>query len=163
MLSSFLKKLLFARQFFMVDGRIEVLGKKQIMLPSDVLTTFESASNGKLYINVRSVIRKDIEDYAKKLGSSEEGILKNIDDIFGTFGLGKLELVYINFKKRTCILRLHNPPLRQTSDKNDKTPEFQITPAVLSGVFSFLFKRDIDVKQTKQAAGDFGYCEYVVV
>ncbi len=159
MLSSFLKKLLFARQFFMIDGRIEVLGKKQIMLPSDVVFELQKCDSSLCYDSVKNAVKRDIGDYAKKLGSGEGGMLKNIDDLFGTFGMGKLEMVDINFKNKTCILRLHNSPLGQNAGKS---AEFQITPAVLAGVFSFLFSKDVDAKQTKQAAGNFGYCEYVI-
>ena len=153
MLSSFLKKLLFARQFFMIDGKIEVLGKKQVMLPSDVMSALDNLNTKEAYANVKNAVKKDVEDYAKKLGSSEEGILKNIDDIFGTFGLGKLEMVNLNFKKKACILRLHNSPLKQMSGK---TSEFHIIGAILSGVFSFLFKKDVDAKQTN-STGEYGY------
>lgn len=161
MLSSFLKKLLFARQFIMIDGRIEVLGKKQVMLPSDVLSELESLGTKEAYANVKSAVRKDVEDYAKKLGSSEEGILKNVGDIFGTFGLGKLELVDINFKKKNCILRLHNSPLSHLRH-NGKQVEFHMTDAILSGLFSFLFKREVDAKQTNIKSGMANYGEYLV-
>ena len=159
MLSSFLKKLLFARQFFMIDGRIEVLGKKQVMLPSDVVSALDALNTKEVYADVKNAVKKDVEDYAKKLGSGEEGILKNIDDIFGTFGLAKMELVDINFKKKTCILRLHSSPLKKISRG---ASEFSITNAILSGVFSFLFKNDIDVVQVNVNAKGNDYEEYVV-
>jgi len=37
MMSAFLKKLLFVRQFSIEDGKIEMLGKREIMLPSNIL------------------------------------------------------------------------------------------------------------------------------
>ena len=159
MLSSFLKKLLFARQFFMIDGKIEVLGKKQVMLPSDVMSALDGINTKESYFSVKSAVKNDIEDYAKKLGSGEEGILKNIDDIFGTFGLGKLELVDISFKKKTCILRLHHSPLKSM---NGRISEFHMTDAILSGVFSFLFKKNVDVKRMNLNAKMADYVEYAV-
>ena len=160
MLSSFLKKLLFARQFFMADGRIEILGKKQIMLPSDVISVLENINHETAYNYVKNAIKKDIEDYAKKLGSREEGVLKNIGDIFGTFGLGRLEIVNLDNKKKSCIVKVHNSPL--TELKNGKSDSFKMTPAVISGVFSFLFNKEVDTKQTSAQYGNFGYCVYVV-
>ncbi len=141
----------------MVDGKIEVLGKKQIMLPSDVFATLEQSSPNQYSLVLKNAVKRDISEYAKKLGSSGEGVLKNIDDIFGTFGLGKLELVTVDFKKKTCILRLHDPWLKHTSEKS----EFLITPAILSGVFSFLFSKDVDVRQTNPDKA-YAYEEYVV-
>ena len=160
MLSSFLKKLLFARQFFMADGKIEILGKKQVMLPSDVIAAVEGIDHELVYNNVKNTVKKDIEDYAKKLGSSEEGILKNIGDIFGTFGLGRLEIVDLDNKKKSCIIRVHNSPLMEI--KNSKSTSSTMTPAIISGVFSFLFDKEVDAKQTNPSARGFDYYEYVI-
>jgi len=160
MLSSFLKKLLFARQFFMVDGRIEILGKKQVMLPSNVIAVIENMHQEVAYNYIKNAIRKDIEDYAKKLGSSEEGILKNIGDIFGTFGLGRLEIVDLDNKKKSSIIRVHNSPLIEA--KNGKTIAPKMTPAIISGVFSFLFNKEVEAKQTNPSTKGFDYYEYVV-
>ena len=160
MLSSFLKKLLFARQFFMADGKIEILGKKQVMLPSDVIAAVEGIDHELVYNNVKNTVKKDIEDYAKKLGSSEEGILKNIGDIFGTFGLGRLEIVDLDNKKKICIIRVHNSPLMEI--KNSKSTSSTMTPAIISGVFSFLFDKEVDAKQTNPSVRGFDYYEYVI-
>ena len=54
MLSSFLKKLLFARQFFMIDGKIEILGKKQVLLPASVLKELDNNPSPSLSKSVRN-------------------------------------------------------------------------------------------------------------
>ena len=144
----------------MVDGKIEILGKKQVMLPSDVIAAVESLDHEVVYNNIKDTIKKDIEDYAKKLGSSEEGILKNVGDIFGTFGLGRLEIVDIDNKKKSCIIRVHNSPLMEM--KNVKLNPSKMTPAIISGVFSFLFSKEVDAKQTNPSVKGFDYYEYVI-
>ena len=159
MLSSFLKKLLFARQFEMADGKIEILGKKQVMVPSDVIYDLQIINPKLTYNNIKRDIRKDIEDYARKLGSGEEGMLKNIDYLFETFGLGKMQVVTIDNKKKNCIIRVYNSPFLGSQVLKDN---LQITPAVLSGIFSFLLEKDVDAQQTNVSIKGTNYLEYVI-
>ena len=159
MLSSFLKKLLFARQFEMADGKIEILGKKQVMVPSDVIYDLQLINPKLTYNNIKRDIRKDIEDYARKLGSGEEGMLKNIDYLFETFGLGKMQVVTIDNKKKNCIIRVYNSPFLGSQVLKDN---LQITPAVLSGIFSFLLEKDVDAQQTNVSIKGTNYLEYVI-
>ena len=149
MLSSFLKKLLFARQFFMIDGKIEVLGKRQVMLPSSIMD--ELAKNQKSpEKSIKTAMRNEIADYAKKVGGSEEGMLANITYIFETFGLGKLELSDLDNKNKRCIIRLHNPTLGDQ----------KITASVLAGTFSFLFQKDVNAELKPGRKGE--YEEFVI-
>lgn len=158
MISSFLKKLLFARQFFIIDGKIEVLGKKQVMLPSDVICELQKINSRQAYNTVKKTMTNDLKDYAKKLGSGEEGMLKNVESIFETFGLGKLQIVDLDNKNKRCAMRLHGPSLVMPNNLD----EFGITPAILAGIFSFLFDKDVDAKQTKPYGKGFDYCEYTI-
>jgi len=158
MLSSFLKKLLFARQFYMTNGKIEVLGKKQVMLPSDFILELQRLEPELAYNAVKKVMMNDIKDYAAKLGTNSESMLKNIDDIFETFGLGKLEIINLDNKKKTCIVRVHNSPLivNKKSEHN-----FEITSAIIAGIFSFLFHKDVNTQAVVSKKG-VDYCEYIV-
>ncbi len=146
MISPFLKKLLFARQFFMIDGKIEILGKKQIMLPADVIVELEKNNSKVVYDSVKEVIKKYIRDYAKRLGSPEEGMLKSIDSLFETFGLGKMRIVDIDYKQKKCLVSIINCP-----DKSN------LTPAVLAGIFSFLFEKNVDAEKTKKLHNTYSY------
>ncbi len=159
MLSPFLKKLLFARQFFIVDGKIEILGKKQVMLPSDFILELQRLEPELAYNTVKKVMMNDIKDYATKLGANGESMIKNIDDLFETFGLGKLEIINLDNKKKTCIVRVHNSPI-MTNKKGESN--FEITNSIIAGMFSFLFSKEVDTKQIKRAGRDFDYCEYIV-
>jgi len=157
MISPFLKKLLFARQFSMIDGKIEILGKKQILLPKDVFSELEKCNSKGVYSSVKNVMKKNIDDYAKKLGSSGEGMLNILGDIFDTFGLGDMQIVDIDYKKKNCVVRIHNIVLMEKNSKDG----LMVTPAILSGMFSFLFRKDVDAKKIKPRMG-VNYYEYVV-
>jgi hypothetical protein len=136
----------------MIDGKIEVLGKKQIMLPSDVVYELQKIDPKKIDA-LRPIIQKNVEDYAKKVGSGEEGLLKNISEIFETFGLGKLEIADMDSKNKKCLTRIHNAPVQKY------TEEFLILTVVLSGVFSFLFKKNVQAELKSKGTE---YFEYVI-
>ena len=154
MLSSFLKKLLFARQFYMLNGNIEVLGRKQIMLPSDIIFELEKLDQKKAYDSVRIAMKNDLQFYARKLGSNGEGMLKNIDDIFETFGLGQLRIMNMDNKSKKCIVRVHHAPTE------DGIPQSTIIlGAVVAGTFSFLFSKNVNATQTGK---NNEYFEFVV-
>jgi len=158
MISPFLKKLLFARQFSIADGKINILGKRQILLPADVIFNLGEINPKIVYKSVKSAMRKDMTDYAKKLGSSDEGMLMVMSELFDTFGLGSMEIVNIENKKRRCIIRIHNPQMNGKSGEDNS----MLTPAVLSGMFSFLFNKDVDAKKVNAGAGGTIYNEYVI-
>jgi len=143
MLSPFLKKLLFARQLYLADGKLEILGKKQVMLPVEVLVALQNLNPEKSYIVVKKSIHTSMEEYAKKVGSTSEGLIKVLEEIFETFGLGKPEIAALDNSKKTAYIKIKDCPLRNQSAKLG--PEHGILPcAALAGMFSFLFKTDID-------------------
>lgn len=160
MLSAFLKKLLFARQLFMTDGKIEILGKKQVMLPSDIIVALQSLDEKRYYSVVKDGIHANLTDYAKRIGATNEGMLKVTEEIFETFGLGKPEIIVLDQKKKSAVVRFHAPPIAEACAEN-KFKECILLPAALAGMFSFLFNKDVDCASvacnTKGAL-----CEYVV-
>ncbi len=155
MLSTFLKKLLFVRQFFMTDGKIEILGKRQVMLPKEVVSELERVSPKIEYKSLKKIFREGVKDYAKKIGSGEEGMFKNVTDIFETFGLGRMEVVKNDNKKKMCVIKVYDCPLINGIGKS------QILTAAMSGMFSFLFNKDVDAKQLTSKQ-EFDYCEFVI-
>ena len=159
MISPFLKKLLFARQFSMVGGKIDILGKKQVLLPADIIFDLGKIDPKAAYKSVKQAMQKDMVDYARKLGSTDEGMLNVISELFETFGLGSMEIVDLDNKRRRCIIRIHSQP---SMDGKDNKDEGTITSAALSGVFSFLFKKDVNPKKVSAGIRGTNYDEYVV-
>ena len=67
MLSPFMKKLLIARQLFLVDGKVELLGVKHTLLPVNVVTSISDSIN---YKSVKESAKIDFQSYIQKIGSS---------------------------------------------------------------------------------------------
>jgi len=82
-------------------------------------------------------------------------MFKNVTDIFETFGLGRMEVVNNDNKKKTCIIRVYDCPLVKEIGKS------QILTAAMSGMFSFLFNKDVDAKQLASKQ-EFDYYEFVI-
>lgn len=133
MLSPFLKKLLFVRQFFMTDGKIEILGEKQIMLPFSVLA---NGQNPVLFETVSKEVRITMASYGKKLGSSAGGMTKSVQDIYETMGLGKMEIIKLDADKKETVLRIQNITFTDTT----------LVEGVLCGLFSFLYNKELTRK-----------------
>jgi predicted hydrocarbon binding protein len=154
MLSGFVKKLLFARQFFIIDGKIEVLGKKQILLPSDLIIELEKIDSKKVYDISKRHVQQNMEEYAKKIGTTSQGMLKSMQDIFEIFGIGKPEVIICDGKKKEAVIRFHNPPIKELCD-NKTDPA--LLPGALAGMYSFIFKKDVNCTSTSTTAGVYEY------
>ncbi|MDD5086720.1 MAG: hypothetical protein PHV16_03115, partial [Candidatus Nanoarchaeia archaeon] len=89
----------------------------------------------------------------KKIGSGEEGIYRSIVDVFETLGLGRIEVVKSDNKKKTCVLRIHDCPVLDSANKS------RILNAALSGMFSFLFSKDVNAEQLKSKKS---LCEFSI-
>ena len=130
MLSPFLKKLLFVRQFFITDGRIEILGEKQVMLPFSAIMELQTDNSFEI---LNREVKKVMEYYAKKIGASPGGMIQSVQDIYETMGLGKMQIIKLDADHKEVVLRLLNISLSKT----------QLIEGVLCGLFSFLFGKNL--------------------
>ncbi|MBT3985713.1 hypothetical protein HOD38_02580 [archaeon] len=144
MLSPFLKKLLFVRQFAIDKGKIEILGQTQIMLPSNLMAELQLIDHDKVYNIVKTNIHDTMKTYAKKMGSTSSGIVKSSQDIFETFGLGQFQILKLDNSKKIAILNVSNSPMCNGCAKEKSNP--CLLEAALDGMFTFLFKADVKVE-----------------
>ncbi len=141
MLSPFLKKLMFARQFSMSGGVIDVLGSKHAMLPMDVILSLHEIDPSKSYGAVKKGVQKSLESYGNRIGSNSEGLLKISGDIFALFGIGNIEIVSLDNAKCGALVRVVSPP---------KEGGRELVAAALAGTFSFVFKKDVNCHIKRQ-------------
>ncbi len=102
MLSGFIKKLLFAREFMIAGGRIEVLGERETMFPVALLGRLQDENPEKTYSIAKDVLKEEIDRFTKKIGNSKAEMIVALKDIFEATGFGNLEY--------RCPLE-HQPPL----------------------------------------------------
>ncbi|MBD3252292.1 hypothetical protein GF386_01000 [Candidatus Pacearchaeota archaeon] len=184
-LSSLLQKLLFVNQYNVKNGRIEILGTPFIMLDaSDILVLQEidktkmynsvkksSRSNMKkivqhaqVYKNIKGQSLMNIANLSKKIAKSDEGMIKTLQDFFDVYGLGKLEIIDLNNQEKSAMIRIEKSTLASEQLKIKKTGKCvcTLTAALLAGIFSYIFDKDVDcVEKTCLAKGDEA-CDFEV-
>jgi hypothetical protein len=147
MLSPFLKKLLFVRQFLIDKGKIEILGENHVMLPVDLLAELQAIDKEKVHTLVKKHIKTTMEVYSKKMGSTNQGILKSSQDIFETFGLGQFQILKLDNTKKSAVVTISKSAIFDSGNKlKIKEADRCILEASLEGMFHFLFKTEVNVK-----------------
>jgi len=142
MLSPFLKKLLFARQLQLAEGKVELLGQEQVLVPMAVLVGLGRLNPEGCYDVMRQTIKESMALYAKRIGSTNEGLLKVMEEIFETYGFGHPEIIKLDNANKKAIIRIKNSPLTKTKKMTAK--DTLLPAGSLAGMFSFLFKKDVD-------------------
>ncbi|MFC1768214.1 hypothetical protein ACFLZX_00490 [Nanoarchaeota archaeon] len=147
MLSPFLQKLDFVHQFKMGNGSIGILGLKQIMLPSTLIS--ELGKKEEVYALAKKYSLDEVNTYMKKIDCSEGEKIKVLEQIYETFGLGKLKIKIVDIGKKALVEVVDNP--LQGSNP--------LVRGVIAGVFSYLFKKDVNASiQSKKG----NVCIYLV-
>lgn len=184
-LSSFLQKLLFVNQFNIADGKVELLGQRYVFLDSSYLLALQEIDKSTVYkiaknsskANMKSLVNhaevykeikleslKNIAELSSKIGKNEEGVIKTLQSIFDVYGLGKMEIVELNNDKKTALIKIENSSLALIHSKKIRSKDFScsFTAGLLAGIFSFIFKKDVDCVEIKCLASNSEYCEFEV-
>lgn len=155
MLSAFIKRLMFTRQFDISDGKIEVLGLSNVMLSYNLVDTLISSKQHELYDNLKNKTVEMVKFYSQKIGLESIGLIKALQEIFETYGLGKMQIVELDNKKKRGLIRVANVADDQKINEHIAT---NITAPILCGMFSVAFKKEVACKVN--AAGQ--YHEFVI-
>jgi len=186
MLSPLLKKLLFVRQLDMNEGKIQILGKRHIMLSDTALLELQEVDETKFYELMKSSTVKQMKDFvdkakvykqlkdtvfgdigslSKKIGSAE-GVVKTAQDVFDLYGLGKIEIVKLENTKKEAVIRVKDSTIAKAyktkNKKKSSKPVCVITAAVLAGIFTFLFKKKVDAGEDSCMAKSGSFCQFII-
>lgn len=184
MLSSLLQKLLFVNQFNIIDGKIEILGDRYIMFNSSSILLLQEMDSTKMYSvmkdlskgNLKSLIEhakvykgmkddslKNIVNLSKKMGD-QEGIVKTLQSLFELYGLGKMNITNLDNENKKAVVQVMNSTiaLEHMKKSKQKATCCTITSGVIAGIFSHIFKKDVDcVEKSCIAKGD-SFCMFNV-
>lgn len=165
MLSAFIKRLMFARQFDIDNGKIEVLGINQIMLSSSVISQLQEIDKKKTFEVIRNVIFKNISGYGKRLGAKSDGLINVISDIYETLGLGKMEIIDLDRENKRALIKIHESTIANAyiADKiKSSEPACIVISAVLSGMFSYLFDKEVIAVEQECIVLGKNNCEFII-
>lgn len=164
MVSAFLKKLMFARQFEIDNGKITILGQNLIMLPGYLIIELQEIDAHKTYQFAKFQTNKLIESYFYKIGSNFTRSDNTVCDVFNNFGLGKLQLVENN--ENITIVNVSDSTIaRDFLKKNEGFTDkcvCHITAGVLAGMFSFLKKKDVNATEKECHAKRDEKCKFII-
>ena len=160
MFSDFVKRLLFAREFTIINGRNEVLGERQSLIPIQLLIQLGDVNLKMTYNIARNVIKEEMIKFAKKIGTSTPDMITNLKDFYDLLGLGSMEIVSINLitKKATVIIKDNPVALKHLIEK--KVVECKLIEGILAGMFAVIFEKECDVEEDKCISKGDAYCEF---
>ena len=186
-LSPILKKLMFVRQFDIDKGKVTLLGQRQIMLDASVLLELQDIDESKLYdvakkagfSNIKGIVQHakvygrvkeifsaEITDLGKKIGETDEGTIKTLEEIFDLYGLGEMNIEEIDNDKKQAIVSVRESVIAEEwigkNKKKSKEAVCSLTAGILAGVFSFIFEKKVDCVEAKCKAQGNSNCLFKV-
>lgn len=184
-LSALLQKLLFVNKFNVIDGKIEILGNRYIMLNASDILVLQKIDKTKMYKvakdmskadmkglvdhaavykNIKDQSLKNIAELSKKIGKNEDGVIKTIQSLFELYGLGKLNILNLDNDKKMVSLEVKDSTIAlvQLKKAKSKTPVCTLTAGIVAGIFSYIFKKDVDCVETKCHSQGEEICSFEV-
>ncbi len=186
-LSPMLKKLLFVRQFAIEDGKISLLGGREVMLDASALLELqeidetklydiakkssfrnlvEFVSHARVYYRVKDAFMQNIYKLGGKIGQNDAGIIKTLQDIFNIYGLGEMSIQNIDNAKKEVLIAIKDSTVAEEWLKKykarSKIPVCTLTAGILAGMFSYVFNKETDCVELKCKAAGNSYCLFKV-
>jgi len=186
-LSPILKKLLFVRQFDIDNGKITLLGDREIMLSASAILELQAIDESKLYAaakksafrdisgivehakvydKMKSVFISDIARLGAKIGETDVGVLKTLQDLFNVYGLGEMSIADINNTKKQALINIKDGTLAEEFLKKKRARSKEavctLTAGVIAGVFSYIFGKEVDCVEAKCKAQGYSNCMFKV-
>ncbi len=185
--SPILKKLLFVRQFDIDQGKINLLGDREIMLHASAILALQEIDETKLYQaakessiknmsgavehakaygHVREVFVAEIAELGKKIGQTDQGTIKTLQDIFNVYGLGEMVIQQLENTTKQAVVVIKDSAMADEYIKKrkakSKDPVCAVVAGVIAGMFSFIFGKEVECLEQKCKAQGNGYCLFKV-
>jgi predicted hydrocarbon binding protein len=159
MLSDFIKKLLFTREFFIIDGKVEILGEKQAIIPLSAFA--EMQKDPKAYDIFKNIAKIQSDKNFTKVSRKDTSTMLQL---FELFGVGKLEVFDLDQKQKKAIVRIEHNPFAETCMQTKVHPigNCKITSALIAGVLSSFFEKDVNANEDNCMIEGKDYCEFIV-
>ncbi len=186
-LSPFLQKLLFVNQFEISNGKVSILGSRNVLLHASAILELQELDETKLYdlakkssfknmgsfVNharvygkMKSAVLKELAALGKKIGESDEGALRTVEHLFNIYGLGQLTIRDVDNKEFHALLTLKDSSIAlewmEKFKGRSNNAVCTLTAGVLAGMFSYLFGKEVDcVESGCKAQGKAG-CSFEI-
>jgi predicted hydrocarbon binding protein len=171
-MSTFLRKLLLARQASFEEGEIKILEKHFYMQPIFDFLAFQHDSKKKfgnkilkmMYENGKSTA-KDIVAHFEKLGIKKSQLIKVWIDWINMYGIAQLEIVSIDEKKFRVKVKSNKSSFAREYVRRfgiQKKPVDYVLAGAIAGFFSKYFGKKVECKEVNCIAKGETSCQFVV-
>jgi len=186
-LSPILKKLMFVRQFEIDQGKVKVLGDREIMLHASAILELQNLDETKLYDiakksgkanlsgavehakvygKMKDVFISEIAQLGKKIGESDEGMLKTLQELFNIYGLGEMVIEDLDNKNKSAIIVIRDSTIAEEwvsrYKAKSKVAVCTLTAGVIAGFFSYIFGKEVDCMEQKCKSSGNAHCIFKV-
>jgi len=137
------------------------------MAPIETLTGICSVQDQdflkKLYLAVKkSTIQGLIPQFETNLGMEKQKETKLIEEFFSFSGWGNLQVIDMQTEAKRAIVVVDNSPFATALRGKTQYPSDTIMRGTLAGLFSAVFKEEIDCVEVECAAQNSERCKFII-
>ncbi len=135
------------------------------IVPIDLLIGIASVSdelaNRKIYYAVKEQVRSSLVS-SFHLSGSVERTSRFLTDFFSASGIGGVRLIHLDVENHRAILMMENNPIAAAFEGRAQKPVDHLYRGVFAGVFSHLFRLDVDCVEHQCTAVNHRNCEFIL-
>jgi predicted hydrocarbon binding protein len=173
MFSPFVMKLQYAMKFHIVDGKIKILDKEEVMISPEALIQIQKEIEEKLGEEGNKIIynagknqAKEVLEYCKKITGFEKIKLQTIAlDLMQTYGFGKFEVINLDWNNFSVVLHVYESAICKVyRDKFGiiNKPINHFLAGFLAGAYNVIFGNEVECKENLCIASGSSYCEFII-
>lgn len=165
MLSPFLIKLINARQFNVENGEIKLIQLRNMFISPDFILELQEKDRKTLYDLSKKSMKKSLNFLKSKISLEGLGSIKTIEQLYEVLGFGSITILDLDTKKKRGVVNISNSPIARaylSTKGSSKEPVCDFIAGKVSGIFSFIFKKNVDAKEIKCLAKGDDFCQFVV-
>jgi predicted hydrocarbon binding protein len=161
MLSEFLKRLMFGRQFSMDEGKIRIIGSRHVMYPLHVLIEIHHMDPDGLYLAVKKGIIDELNKSPGVIGIKNLHPTYSIVSFYETMGIGTMNILSFDPEKKEAVVRIHEHEFKQIYSSGNKLCDSFIA-GVIAGIFSYVMSDSVDCKETVCIDSGSEFCQFEI-
>ncbi|UCD03579.1 MAG: hypothetical protein JSW73_03505 [Candidatus Woesearchaeota archaeon] len=108
MLSPLLKKLIFARQFSVENGEIQLIQLRNMLISPDLILKLQEVDATRLYKVSKKVMKRDLDFLRGKISLEGQGNIQRLEELYELFGFGNIKIVDLDRKKKRGVVNINN-------------------------------------------------------
>lgn len=166
MLNKFLDKYIFTNTLRYIHNNFFLVNIPFLIVPVDLLSTLNNigdiSKQKEIYFHIKESTKKNFMPRFNELSIEDNSKLNFVKNFFVASGWGAIEIIDFDKEAKRALIIVDNSPFAiQVKGKVDR-PMDNILRGIFSGVFSIIFKEDVDCVETECFAMNAKSCKFVI-